>query len=63
VNNGVAAEDKTIADVDDADLDRVIRSGIYDSLYTMQATPFAARYRHSPRSETDNSDAHFVARR
>jgi len=61
VNNGVSAEDKPIEDVDDADLDRVIRSGIYGSLYPMQATLFARRYRHLRRSETDNSNMHFAS--
>jgi hypothetical protein len=61
-NNGVSAEDKLIEDVDDADLDGVIRSGIYGSLYPMRATPFAARYRHLPRSKPENSNMHFAAR-
>jgi hypothetical protein len=41
VNNGVCAEDKRIDDADDADLGRVIRSGIYGSLYPMQTTLIA----------------------
>jgi hypothetical protein len=32
VNNAISAADKPIEDVDDADLDRAIRSGIYGSL-------------------------------
>jgi hypothetical protein len=32
VNNAISAADKQIEDVDDADLDRAIRSGIYGSL-------------------------------
>jgi hypothetical protein len=54
VNNAVSTQDKPIEGVDDADLDRMIRSGIYGSPYTMQATPFAARYRHSPRSKPED---------
>jgi NAD(P)-dependent dehydrogenase (short-subunit alcohol dehydrogenase family) len=34
VNNAVYTEDKPIEDVDDADLDLVIRSGFFGSLYT-----------------------------
>jgi NAD(P)-dependent dehydrogenase (short-subunit alcohol dehydrogenase family) len=44
VNNAVYTEDKPIEDVDDADLDLVIRSGIYGSLYTADG-------RHAPFNE------------
>jgi len=63
VNNGVSAEDKPIEDVDDADGDRLIGSGIYGLLYTMQATPFAARYRRLPRSKPTKIDTYKLAAR
>src|SRR6218665_247870 len=37
VNNAVSAENKPIEDVDDANLDLVLRSSIHGSLYMMQA--------------------------
>jgi hypothetical protein len=63
VNNGVSAEDKPIEDVDDADVDRLIWLGIYGLLYTIQATPFAARYRHLPRSKPAKINTYKLAAR